>query len=179
MSKDKKQNSKDESKEELKPVKNPPKEVMSLDLDEHPVNPEPYDAETAVHLVTDALEEEYIDDVASEASMNETAETFAERQALAPENRSFNEKQQLHNSESPTLSGGDIDAAWDQANEAGTETVGGHAATPGRNDIDEMGKAMGIHHDRNEPLNISEKRAAKDENRAELDPKAAEEGQGE
>lgn len=151
-----------------------PIEDMSIDVDEHPVESENYEAETAVNLLNDALQDDYIDDVDSYAKMDETMIVFKDRQALATNSGATQEKRHEHNAESPTLSGGDIDAAWDQANDAGSETVSGTAPTPGQNDINEMGKALGIEQERNQPLNISQKRRQKDEKRWELNPDSAE-----
>ena len=45
----------------------------------------------------------------------------------------------------PTLSGGDVDAAWDMAESQGDEAVGGDTPTPGQNNVDEMGQALTTH----------------------------------
>jgi hypothetical protein len=74
----------------------------------------------------------------------------------------------------PTLSGGDIDARWEDAESGGDETVGGSTATPGQNDLDEMGRAMGVTYADEEQLNVGEKERARDENRWELDPASSE-----
>ena len=74
----------------------------------------------------------------------------------------------------PTLSGGDIDARWEDAESGGDETVGGSTATPGQNDVDEMGKAMGLTYADTEELKIGEKRGSRDKNRWELDPASSE-----
>ena len=54
----------------------------------------------------------------------------------------------------PTLSGGDIDARWEDAESGGDETVGGSTATPGQNDLDKMGKAVGVTYADTEELRI-------------------------
>jgi len=74
----------------------------------------------------------------------------------------------------PTLSGGDIDARWEDAESGGDETVGGSTATPGQNDLDEMGRAMGVTYADTEELKIGEKRGNRDKNRWELDPASSE-----
>jgi hypothetical protein len=74
----------------------------------------------------------------------------------------------------PKLSGGDIDARWEDAESGGDETVGGSTATPGQNDVDEMGKAMGLTYTDTEELKIGEKRGSRDKNRWELDPASSE-----
>lgn len=72
----------------------------------------------------------------------------------------------------PTLSGGDIDARWEDAESGGDETVGGSTATPGQNDLDEMGRAMGVIYAGTEELRVGE--GSRDKNRWELDPASSE-----
>jgi uncharacterized protein DUF6335 len=74
----------------------------------------------------------------------------------------------------PTLSGGDIDARWEDAESGGDETVAGSTATPGQNDVDEMGKAMGITYARDEELKGGDKLQGRDKHRWELDPGSSE-----
>jgi len=74
----------------------------------------------------------------------------------------------------PTLSGGDIDARWEDAESAGDESVGGSTAIPGQNDVDEMGKAMGVTYTDGEELRVGEKQRSRDEQRWELDPASSE-----
>jgi len=74
----------------------------------------------------------------------------------------------------PALSGGDIDARWEDAESGGDETVGGSTATPGRNDVDEIGKAMGVAYADGEELKIGEKEEGRDKHRWELDPASSE-----
>ena len=74
----------------------------------------------------------------------------------------------------PTLSGGDIDARWEEAESAGDESVGGSTAIPGQNDVDELGKAIGITYANDEELKIGEKQRDRDEHRWELDPASSE-----
>ena len=74
-----------------------------------------------------------------------------------------------HNSESPELSGGDLDAAWDRA-DAGEETVGGSTPTPDQDVVDQLGEAVGLTYEDNEPLDTERKVAKRDYRRWELDP---------
>jgi hypothetical protein len=75
---------------------------------------------------------------------------------------------------SPELSGGDVDARWDQAQAAGEETVGGSVSTPDQDIVEELGKAAGITYQDNEPLRVGEKEEERDAHRWELDPASAE-----
>ena len=77
----------------------------------------------------------------------------------------------------PTLSGGDVDARWEDAESGGDETVGGSTAVPGQNDVDEIGAALGVTYRAGEELNVGEKEAARDKHRWELDPASSEDYQ--
>ena len=74
----------------------------------------------------------------------------------------------------PSLSGGDVDARWEDAESGGEETVGGSMATPGQNDVGEMGRAMGVTYADDEELKIGEKERSRDQHRWELDPASSE-----
>src|SRR5262245_18088344 len=78
-----------------------------------------------------------------------------------------------HHSKSPKLSAGDLDAAWDRA-DAGEETVGGSSPTPDQDVVDQLGEAVGLIYEDNEPLDTEEKIAKRDERRWELDPASSE-----
>lgn len=75
---------------------------------------------------------------------------------------------------SPRLSGGDVDARWDQAEASGEETVGGSVATPDQDVVDEIGEAVGITYADGEPLRVGRKEMERDEHRWELDPASSE-----
>lgn len=77
----------------------------------------------------------------------------------------------------PGLSGGDIDARWEDAESSGEETVGGSASTPGQNDTREMAHAVGIDYADDEPLKVGEKERERDRKRYELDPASSEDWQ--
>ncbi len=74
----------------------------------------------------------------------------------------------------PTLSGGDIDARWEDAESGGDETVGGSTATPGRNVLDAIGEATGVTYGDTEELNAGEKQERRDKDRWERDPASSE-----
>jgi Family of unknown function (DUF6335) len=59
---------------------------------------------------------------------------------------------------------GDIDAVWDQA-DAGEETVGGTRPTPDQDIVDEIGRAVGVHHEDAELLHMSKELKRRDERR--------------
>ena len=71
------------------------------------------------------------------------------------------------------VAGGDIDAAWQQT-ASGEETVGGTTPTPDQDLVDEIGRAVGVTYDDNEPLRTAEKLEQRDEQRWELHPASSE-----
>jgi hypothetical protein len=49
-----------------------------------------------------------------------------------------------HTETGPRLTGGDVDADWQNAAGAGDEAVGGSTATPDQDVVDELGEALGV-----------------------------------
>jgi hypothetical protein len=74
---------------------------------------------------------------------------------------------------SPELSGGDIDAAWEDA-DVGEESVGGENPTPDQDIVEELGLAAGLTYNDDEPLRPQEKVRERDRHRWELDPASSE-----
>jgi len=87
--------------------------------------------------------------------------------------RQLSEKLHQHHSTSPLLSGGDVDAAWEDA-AVGEESVGGANPTPDQNVVDELGGAAGVHYSEGEPLHTTEEVEDRDRHRWELDPASSE-----
>ncbi len=54
------------------------------------------------------------------------------------------EDRAAHTETSPRLTGGDVDADWHTAWDAGDEAVGGSVATPDQSVVDELGEALGV-----------------------------------
>ncbi len=79
-----------------------------------------------------------------------------------------------HNETSPALTGGDVDADWEDAYAVGDEAPGGDNPTPDQDRVDDIGRALGIQYADNEELKASDKIAKRDKHRWELDPASAE-----
>jgi hypothetical protein len=75
-----------------------------------------------------------------------------------------------HNETSPVLTGGDVDADWEDAYAVGDEAPGGDNPTPDQDRVDDIGKALGIEYQDNEELRPTDKVADRDKKRWELDP---------
>ena len=99
---------------------------------------------------------------------------FAERQRLAVGGRDeLLEELDEHNSLSPEITGADLDASWQTANQAGEEPVGGSSPTPDQDIVEELGQAAGLVYRDNEPLDYDAKVLDRDRNRWELNPVSA------
>jgi hypothetical protein len=61
-----------------------------------------------------------------------------------------------HHETSPIASGGDVDADWQRAESSGEEAVGGSAATPDQDIVDEIGHALGVEQASDAPVTCSE-----------------------
>jgi hypothetical protein len=103
----------------------------------------------------------------------EVKEEFAEASRLASGRQQMIDDLRSHHSKSPVLSGGDVDAAWDRA-DAGEETVGGTVPTPDQDIVEDLGRAVGITYEDDEPLHTTEKLEERDRHRWELDPASSE-----
>ena len=151
-------------------------EVVPVDTGDRSGDEYLLEEETAMDYVVadehaDAVEEEQAHFTEDE----QIEEVFEERQDLAMGGRKeLKEELEQYHSKSPTLSGGDIDAKWEEADVSGEETVGGTTPTPDQDVVEELGEAMGITYEDDEPLNTEEKLRERDRNRWELSPEIAE-----
>jgi Family of unknown function (DUF6335) len=100
----------------------------------------------------------------------EVKESFAEDQQLDQGGEELMRKPGQHTDESPKLAAGDVDAAWEDADEEGEETVGGMTPTPDQDIVDEVGDAVGLTYSDTEPLHTDDKLSQRERNRWELDP---------
>jgi hypothetical protein len=72
------------------------------------------------------------------------------------------------------LTAGDADASWQEAEETGAESPGGHVATPDQDNVDEIGRAVGMEFQDNQELSAPEAILSKrDRRRWELDKRSA------
>jgi hypothetical protein len=80
------------------------------------------------------------------------------------------EARREHNETSPEMTGGDVDADWQDAYSVGDEAPGGDNPTPDQDRVDDIGRALGVEYQDNEELKASDKIAERDRHRWELDP---------
>ncbi|HIK07451.1 MAG TPA: hypothetical protein IGS40_22625 [Trichormus sp. M33_DOE_039] len=91
--------------------------------------------------------------------------------------RILQERRQEYTQTSPELTGGDVDAYWQDADSVGDEAVGGTAPTPDQNVTEEIEAAVGLAMDDNEMLHTQDILERRDDARWELDPTSAEDYQ--
>jgi|SRR5215470_1332381 len=70
-----------------------------------------------------------------------------------------------YHSVSPEQTAGAVDASWQEAEDSGTETPGGHVATPDQDNVDEIGRAVGMEFQDNQELRTPEEILAKRDRR--------------
>ena len=100
--------------------------------------------------------------------------TPLEEHHVLPGTRMMEEEREEYTAVSPVLSGGDVDAAWQEAEENGEESVGGSAPTPDQDQVDQIGRAVGVEFQDNQELHAtSEIMEERDHHRWELDRRSA------
>ena len=57
-----------------------------------------------------------------------------------------------YHSVGPEFTAGDVDARWQEAEDSGAETPGGHVTTPDQDNVDEIGRAVGMEFQDNQEL---------------------------
>jgi hypothetical protein len=98
---------------------------------------------------------------------------FAERQNLNAGSDRMLQSLVEHHSQTPDITANDVDAAWQYANQSGEETPGSTVPTPDQDIVEEIGEALGIEYEYDEPLATYDKLHERDEHRWELDPHSA------
>src|SRR5215208_3082195 len=130
-------------------------------------------------FILDADADEIAEQINHFTDDEDVREEFAERQGLANGGRQkLEEKLNEYNSSmDPSLSGGDVDAAWEDSIVAGEESVGGSAPTPDQDIVDEIGEAAGLTYRDDEPLDSDRKILDRDRRRWELNPASADDNE--
>lgn len=110
-------------------------------------------------IAADERSEDIIRQQKSFTEDEDVAEDMERRQEYAYGGRAeMEEKLEQRHSASPDLTAGDVDADWESADTgSGAEAVGGTEPTPDQDVVDEIGEAVGITYEDDEPLNIEKK----------------------
>ena len=88
--------------------------------------------------------------------------------------RELLERYEEHTETGPDITGGDVDADWEDAYSVGDEAPGGDNPTPDQDRVDDIAKALGVEYQDNEELRGSDKISDRDRHRWELDPASSE-----
>lgn len=83
-------------------------------------------------------------------------------------------RKRQHSKGDTKLTGGDVDADWNEAYASGEEAPGGDMPTPDQDVVEEIGRALGVEYEDAEELKGSEKIEERDRHRWEYDPASAE-----
>jgi hypothetical protein len=86
----------------------------------------------------------------------------------------YKNRKREHTEGGPALTGGDVDADWNDAYSSGEETPGGDMPTPDQDVVEEIGRALGVEYDDAEELKGAPKIEERDRHRWEYDPASAE-----
>jgi hypothetical protein len=86
----------------------------------------------------------------------------------------YDQRLRQHTSTGPAMTGGDVDADWEDAETVGDEAPGGDNPTPDQDVVEEIGEALGITYDDSEELLGGDELAERDRHRWELDPASRE-----
>jgi hypothetical protein len=86
----------------------------------------------------------------------------------------YRQRMREHTEGGPALTGGDLDADWNEAYSSGEEAPGGDNPTPDQDVVEEIGRALGVEYQDAEELKGAEKIEDRDRHRWEYDPASAE-----
>jgi hypothetical protein len=94
--------------------------------------------------------------------------------AAASGREALKHQRREHTEAGPALTGGDIDADWEDGYSEGDEAPGGDNPTPDQDVVEEIGRALGVEYEDGEELKGADKIIERDTNRWEYDPASAE-----
>jgi hypothetical protein len=140
------------------------------------------DLESALHNlggdIDDDLDAELGEDLNYGDVPQEYTESYgtgvAELPGYAIGGRTMYDRAHEYHEASPELTGGDIDADYEQANAVGDESVGGTVSTPDMDIVDDLGRAVGLEMDDHNYLHTTEILEQRDDRRWEMEPRSSE-----
>ena len=77
----------------------------------------------------------------------------------------------------PAVTGGDPDTRWEAAEFSGDESAVSSMPSPEHNEVDDLGRSMGVTYADDEELRVGEKERSRDQHRWELDPASSDDYQ--
>lgn len=157
--------------------------MQEIDLDEAELDAIPADQtdndwDTDDDGIQDNLEEDVGPELLVDSRPQELTESYGTGLQGYPTDRAGRysrwSETHLQNEPDAVLTGGDVDANYEQAGVVGDEAVGGTVATPDQDIVDELASAVGIEMDDRSFLRTNDMLEQRDDRRWELDPKSSE-----
>jgi hypothetical protein len=143
------------------------------------------DLESALHNFGAPVEDEVDDPNQEETVYENVPQEYTESYGTGVQDlpgyteggRTMRQRDRELNAADPILTGGDIDANYEQAYAVGDEAVGGTVSTPDQDIVDEIGAAVGLEMDDRSFLRTNDILTERDDRRWELDPQSSEDYQ--
>lgn len=136
------------------------------------------DLNATVHNINAPIEPDKGKEFDAGDDPQELTETYGtgvqEMPGYAAGGRTMQERDHQFNAADAKLTGGDIDANYEQAYAVGDEAVGGTAPTPDQDVVDELGAAVGLNIDDKNFMHANDIMEQRDERRWEMEPKSSE-----
>ena len=149
--------------------------LEEVDLDQAVIDTVATDDTDDDGIVDAADDEEQVSDLPQE--FTESYGTGLQGQPSDRAGRYSRRGEHLLNEPNYTLTGGDVDANYEDAETVGEEAVGGTVATPDQNVVEELAAAVGIETDDRVFLRTNDMLEERDDRRWELDPMSSEDYQ--
>ena len=149
--------------------------LEEVDLDQAVIDTVATDDTDDDGIVDAADDEEQVSDLPQE--FTESYGTGLQGQPSDRAGRYSRRGEHLLNKPDYTLTGGDVDANYEDAETVGEEAVGGTVATPDQNVVEELAAAVGIETDDRVFLRTNDMLEERDDRRWELDPMSSEDYQ--
>lgn len=144
-----------------------------LELEGEEGEDQPLGADERLDRVTaEQNAEAVLNEMSEHTEDQEILDDFAERQMMPTDEQELTRSMRQHHSETPDITGGDVDAAWEAGGDVGDETPSAEPM-PDHDRVGEMGEALGVTYEDDEPLNFAEKVWRRDEERFEMMPESA------
>lgn len=99
----------------------------------------------------------------------ETQEFMDEEIRRAPQSQTDFKADMENSRNTPETTGGDVDAEWQESDDDGAESFGGHNPTPDQSDVEANAQAMGFVFQDNQEIDLLDKMQRRDQDRFELE----------
>ena len=99
----------------------------------------------------------------------ETQEIMDDEIRRAPQSQSDFKHRMESSDETPEVTGDDVDARFEEAQDDGSETFAGHNPTPDQSDVEGNAQAMGFQFQDDQEIDLLDKMQRRDQDRFELD----------